>query len=143
MAELDMDLLTNYAREKGRKQRLDAAAKASQKKLDELEPRVLAAMVAAEVTSIKDRKGRTLYLQSELWVSAKLIEDSDERDYEAANSWLEQHELGDFVQRRFNVQTVSAWAREIKKEGELPADFENVFDVKGGHRVRVLNARGK
>lgn len=55
--------------------------------------------------------GKTIYVFNQLWAGA-LTGDDGTADYSRTNAALVEAGLGDFVQPRFNVQTLSAWVRE-------------------------------
>ena len=138
---MDVDRLKRFAELTLAKRRLIDELNRAQSELDDLEPAILSAYEDEEVSSIRVDLGEdrqvTVHLASELWVNAGL-DDDGARDYAGSNAWLQGNGLGEFVQPRFNVQSLSAWVREEKKEkGELPKGFRDAFSVREGFRVRV------
>lgn len=79
--------------------------------------------------------GVTIYIARELWASAL------DGDHDKANKALEEAGLGNLILPRFNVQTLSAYVRELDKAGEeLPPSFDGAIKVA---EVFKLKSRGR
>ena len=75
--------------------------------------------------------GLTLYVETTLWANAKPGES------EAACAALVANGYADFVHPTFNVQTLSAAARELEKQGEtFPEAVLAHLDVKAKIQIR-------
>ena len=82
--------------------------------------------------SIKTDEGDTVYMHRAVYVGAK------DTDYDRACDAFSAAGLGEFVQRRFNSNTVSAWYREATAEGQsIPQALEDVLDVNERITLRV------
>lgn len=69
--------------------------------------------------------GTTIYLRRELWAGK-----ADGVTDEAACDALAANGLGDYVKRKFNTQSVSAFVRELDGRGEpLPAPLAAVLKI--------------
>mgnify|MGYP003433410470 FL=1 len=91
-------------------------------------------MVANGMQSAKV-DGMTLYVNRQLWAHPV------DGDYPSACEALRQAHLGDLVQERFNVQTLSSWVRERDKDGEpLPAAFAGRIEVAEVFRLGARRA---
>ena len=82
--------------------------------------------------SIKLDDGSTVYIHRAVYVGAK------DTNYARACDALDAAGLGDFVQRRFNSNTISAWYREQTANGDtIPSDLEDTLDVAEKINLRV------
>lgn len=102
------------------KKGLNARLAVIQKRLNELEKHLLGYIEQGEFPDSSRVGGLTLYTSTTLWASPV------DGDYEGASDALEQAGLGDFVGRRFNSQSLSAYFREERKKRPL-ADVEDLL----------------
>ena len=103
-----------------RKRALEAELRELQKELDELggeNGKLLDDFFELGASSVKT-KGGTVYINSQLWAGAAIGDDGGS-DYDRTCAALVAAGLGDFVQKRFNAQTVSAWLREQPLDDEM------------------------
>ena len=85
--------------------------------------------------SIKLDDGSTVYIHRAVYVGAK------DTDYNRACTAFADAGLGEFVLRRFNTNTVSAWYREATAEGSsIPRALEDVLDVNERISLRVRSS---
>lgn len=91
------------------------------------------------ISNVKTEDGVTIHLHTMRYVNAKV-------DPERIQAWLDEHELSDFMPRKFNVRGFAAHVREAieqTEEGEepgLPADFQEYFEVGEEVSARVRGA---
>ena len=77
-------------------------------------------------------EGMTVYVHRQLWASAI------DSDYERACQALKSAGLNDYVQERFNINSLSAYVRELDKAGDpLPSEFDGCIDVKERFEIRT------
>lgn len=103
-----------------RKRELDAESKELDGELDALggeDGKLLDDFFELGASSVKTPSG-TVYINSMLWAGAKEGE-GGASDYPATCEALIAAGLGDFVQNRFNAQTVSSWLRELPLDEEM------------------------
>lgn len=105
---MNKDKLARFVELQKEKRELDDALKNVKRQLDELEPLLLEQMTEEGIQSVKVN-GLTLYLKRQLWAGAA------DGNYDAACDALIAEGLAEFVQRRFNTNTVSAYVRELEK----------------------------
>lgn len=123
-----------YSEKLARKAALDLELKQLTNELAALEPEVLKWFEATGVDKARLEDGRTLYLRRELWAGqAKGVPS------EVAVEALRAAGLGEFCQPRINASRLSAWARELDREGTpLPDGLRGIVEVrevfKVGHR---------
>lgn len=115
----------------GRKRELEAELRQVQDRLNELEPG-LVDMFSEEGIQRTTVDGYTAYLQEEVWASPL------NGDIAALCAALKEAGFGDMVAETVNRQTLSAWVREHRKDGEpLPPAVEPVISVTAGYRLRA------
>lgn len=85
-----------------------------EKEMDELQPVLLEDYAELGQSSAKIG-GYTVYLYNQWWAGAVKGPDG-EGDYETSCAALDEAGLGDMVQPRFNVMTLSAWVRELPRD---------------------------
>lgn len=132
---IDMHALRRFARLKIELAELDARLKQLQKELSVIEEGLLDQFGDEGVKQVRV-EGILVYLYRQTWAHAR------NGNYEKACRWLARHGLRDFVHRRFDVQTLSAYVRERRTEeqegGEgLPKGFEKVVTVTDNFSLRV------
>ncbi len=68
--------------------------------------------------------GKTVYLERKLWAKAK------DGDKAAVCKALKRTHLGDYVEETFNTNSLSAYVRELDREGRpLPPSLGEVLEV--------------
>lgn len=96
---------------------LEKAGKRAKEIRDGLNDRALDALETLGLHNAPLSGGPTIYRERQLWANVpEPEEDGAERDYEGACDALEEAGLGEYVQRRFNVQSLSAYFRELERE---------------------------
>ncbi len=83
--------------------------------LTKLTEQVLAEFEQAGVSTLR-QDGTTVYVQRQLWANPK------NGDFARASAALRDCGLGDMVQERVNTNTISAYFRELDREGKEPPD---------------------
>ena len=120
---------TDFAALVGEKKRLEAELRQVKEQIAETQEPLLEYLIEQGLQSIKAEGGRTTYIHRAVYVGAK-----ETAAAEAAG-------LGEFVQQRFNSNTVSAWYREATADGgKIPAELEAVLDVTERITLRVKNS---
>ena len=115
-----------------RKRKLKAELSEIETELRTVGARLLDDMLTNGVKSIKVADA-TVYVQESM--SAKLREDIERKQ---AIDGLERLGLGDLLKVDFNLNTLSAWCREVRDSGEeLPPGFSMYFDVETRPELRV------
>ena len=138
--------LRTYVELNTRKKNLRADLDAVQGDLDALMPEILEDFADSGISNI-NINGHTIYLTAQLWASPQ------DGDYERACDALEAAGLGEFVGRRFNSNTLSAWVREYVRdesgdypeepEEALPVALQGALAVSKKWDVRVVKANSK
>lgn len=136
-----MELVHRYVELVKRKREIEAELRAVKTELGEgdggpgrVEKAALDWMVENGMQSVRV-DGMTLYVNRQLWAGPT------DGDYHAACEALKSAGLGDLVQERFNVQTLSSWVRERDKDGEpLPAAFAGRIEVAEVFRLGARRA---
>jgi hypothetical protein len=117
------------------KKRLEVKLRQVKEWIAEAQEPLLEYLAENGLRSIKTDDGRTTYIHRAVYVGAK------ETDYDRACAAFEAAGLGEFVQQRFNSNTVSAWYREATADGsKIPAELEAVLDVTERITLRVKNS---
>jgi hypothetical protein len=79
--------------------------------------------------------GMTVYISSQLWASAK------DGDAAGACAVLKKIGLADYVKENFNTQSLSAYVREVAKNGEdYPEGFLGVIEIIEKFDLRAVKA---
>ena len=130
-----IDYVRTYAQLATRRADLDDEIAAVKARMEEIHPAVLEHFQVSG-TQRTTVDGRTLYLKRDLYVGrANGI--TQERACEA----LREAGLGDFVAERYNANTVSAYMRELDRQGDqLPAVLEGILVVNETFRILVRKA---
>lgn len=129
---LDTPAIERYAEVTMRKRKLQAELREVESNLRALERTVLDDMIAAGVTMVRVADV-TVYTQTQ--TRAKLRDDV-ERDQ--AVEGMQRLQLGDLLKVDFNLNTLSAWCREVlDSDAELPSGFDAYFIVERGPCLRV------
>jgi hypothetical protein len=117
------------------KKRLKAKLRQVNEWIAETQEPLLEYLAENGLRSIKTDDGRTTYIHRSVYVGAK------DTDYTRACAAFEAEGLGEFVQQRFNVNTVSSWYREATADGgKIPDALESVLDVTERVTLRVKNS---
>ena len=126
-----MTVTEEYAIQMDERNRLEAELSAVKKRLADLEPDVLKWFEAQGLSSAKLSDGRTIYLRRELWAGR-----ADGVDNEEACSALIASGLTDLVEPHYNVNTLSAYLRELDKNGDpLPPPMQGKIIVREVFKV--------
>ena len=76
--------------------------------------------------------GRTVYLERKLWAKAK------DGDKGAVCKALKRAHLGDYVEETFNTNSLSAYVRELDREGKpLGPSLREVLEISEVFRLRT------
>lgn len=76
--------------------------------------------------------GRTVYVERKLWAKAK------DGDKTAVCQALKRARLGDYVEETFNTNSLSAYVRELDREGRpLPPSLREVLEVSEIFKLRT------
>lgn len=76
--------------------------------------------------------GRTVYVERKLWAKAK------DGDKPSVCKALKRCRLGDYVEETFNTNSLSAYVRELDREGRpLPPSLATVLDVSEVFKLRT------
>ena len=76
--------------------------------------------------------GRTVYVERKLWAKAK------DGDKPAVCKALKRCRLGDYVEETFNTNSLSAYVRELDREGrQMPPSLAAVLDVSEVFKLRT------
>ncbi len=126
--------IARYAWLKDRKRELEQELDTIKSETSVLEPRLLEHFAEQGLSSVKLDTGHTVYLRGQWWARAK------DGELGRACRALRTAGLGDMVHETVNVNTLSAWVREIKKEdpsAPLPAHLDNVISTTQQFNVLV------
>lgn len=139
------------------RKRLEKELEAVKGELADLEPALLEDLASAGedklTVNLPDGRKATLYIHRQLWATSPRDDDGNV-DYDAACAALEAAGLTQFVQRRFNTNTLSSYVRELARtqrdNGELdpggdpvrlPAELEQIgFGAVEREQVRTRKA---
>jgi hypothetical protein len=110
---------------------LEDRLKALKSQRDELQEGLLEQFSSAGVSSVRV-DGLTVSLRREVWATCK------ESNYERACAALTAAGLSEFVQPRFNAHTLSAYVRELDRDGKpLPKEFDGAIEVSERFSLRA------
>lgn len=119
------------------KRKLEAELKEAKAKVAELEEPVRDIFARLGVDSLRIR-GYSVSPSSTWWAGAF------DKDYATACAALREAGLDEFVQERFNTNTVSAWVRELERtvDGQpiLPEALQGKLKVSEKQGVRVVKS---
>jgi hypothetical protein len=128
---LDTKAVSRLVELVAKKRALEADVKTLSREIAEIEESLLEQFGEAGVSSIRT-EGGTVSLSRQLWATCK------DGDYERACSALRAAGLDEFVQPRFNSNSLSAYFRELDREGRpIPAALEGAIDVAERFQLRV------
>lgn len=129
--------LSRFAELEARRRELEEELKVIEQEQGELEPQVLEQFVESGVSKVTIN-GLTVYMSTTLWAGVARRDDETPEDaYERACARLTELGLGDFVQTRFNTQSLSAYFREQQKApgGIALEAFEGAIEI--GEKVKL------
>lgn len=133
---MNVDLLRRLASLIRHKRELKSALASVNEQIDQLQEPALNEMVSAGVDRLplRDEEGTlTLYIHRQLW--ARPVGGPDGRP--AVVEALQAEGMDDFVKQDFNVQRLSAYARELERAGaELPEQLRAVLEITTDTEVR-------
>lgn len=114
-----------------RKRELEAELEEVQRRIAELEERIVAEWVEAGVSRARV-DGYTVYLSREIWAAP------EGGDHEGLAKALAALGLTEFAAVRVNHARLSAWVRELYREGqELPEAVAPLIRVSETYKIRV------
>ena len=118
-----------------RKRELEASLREVKHQMAAEQEPLLDELAESGLRAAKLEDGSTIYIHRSVFVGAK------DTDYDRACDAFADAGMGEFVQRRFNVNTVSAWYREATADGEsIPSALEDVLDVNERVSLRVRSS---
>lgn len=119
---MNSDKLQLYIELTKKKRKLEAELDSIKESISTLQEDLLDQFGDEGINSIKSN-GATVYIKRELWASPN-------HDYASACEALRQAGLEHFVQERFNHNTVSAYFRDLDREGEaIPESLKEAFKL--------------
>ena len=122
------------------KKGLEANLKSIKAQMGELEPKVLDHFMNNGIQKITI-DGGTVYLHTQMWAGVYRGEDGNDPDSVAwprAIKALDDAGLNEFIQTRFNSQSLSGFVRELAKDDEeVPSEFEGAITVTDKISIRV------
>ena len=114
-----------------RRRQLEAEVDAVKAEAAELEQRLLPQFEQGGFEKISI-DGRTVYIERKLWAKAR------DGDKAAVCKALKRCRLGDYVEETFNTNSLSAYVRELDREGRaLPPSLAAVLDVSEVFKLRT------
>jgi hypothetical protein len=114
-----------------RRRQLETEIDAVKAEAAELEQRLLPQFEQSGVERLSI-DGRTIYLERKLWAKAR------DGDKAAVCCALKRARLGDYVEETFNTNSLSAYVRELDREGRpLPPSLETVLDISEVFHLRT------
>lgn len=131
---LDIEKLKQFVRLSEQKSELEGALEVVKKNLAELEPEILEGFeeLGAQNMNID---GRTVYIHSQIWAG------SVDGNTQALVDSLKANGHGDLVKEQYNSNTLSAWVRELLKNGEeIPAPIQPHINITEKFSVRTRKA---
>ena len=134
---LNMERLKEFVEKDARKQALKRELNQLNKELNELEPELLESFAEEGVESIKV-DGRIVFLHRQIW--AQVVGGACNRPL--AVEALKRAGLSDFVSENFNSNQLSAYMRELERNGEpLPEEFDGILEANEKFSLRTRKAR--
>lgn len=139
MGDLNVERVREFAELQARKAELNEEIDAINERCGELKPKILEEFEREGVPRLPIAGLGTVHLHRTGWarVVAAGGGKPTKQDKAAAREALRACGMGEFVQESYNTQTVSAWMREMAREGEdLPPEldgklrYEEEFDVR-------------
>ena len=129
---MDADVVRRYTTLRQRERERKAEAGALKEEADALEQEILEQFAAEGIDSVRI-DGKTVYLHRTLWARTE-----KDVDREAVCGALQEIGLGHFVSETYNANTLSAWMRDLDREGEeLPTELKGLVKGEEVYQVRV------
>jgi len=128
-----LELMKKYAELKTRRKVIESELDDVKAYIRKMEDRLVDYFIKSEMTSIK-LKGFTIYMTTQLWVKYK-----GGVTKEDAIEYLDSVDLSTMAPRGTNSSTLSAFAREQKKNDEpMPEGWDKIFEdsIKTNIKVR-------
>jgi hypothetical protein len=120
---MNTDNIHRYLALTDQKKDLETQVKELNGEIEKLERLILTDFEKASINNVRCN-GRTVYLVRKLWARPK------DGDYETAAAALAACGLNDFLKQSFNLNSISAYVREMDANGEtLPEPIARAFDV--------------
>ncbi len=138
---MDFNRLRRFSKLKKKKEELKKKLKEVESGMKELEEQLLEDFTRAGVDKMS-LDGKTFYLTSRIFVSPKKKDTEDTTmAYERVCEGLRDMGLDWMVTERFNVNTISAYVRELKRNEEsLPEGFEELMNISETFKVGIRNS---
>ncbi len=128
---MNTDELKRFVALEERRRALEAEIDTLKAEAAELEQRLLAQFEQSGMERVAI-DGRTVYVERKLWAKAK------DGDKAAVCKALKRCRLGDYVEETFNTNSLSAYVRELDREGRpLPPTLAAVLDVSEVFKLRT------
>lgn len=119
---MDTGQVAEYVRLRSLQKAAEAEAEAYKNQADQLQETLLEQFAEEGIQKITV-DGTTTYLRRELWAR---VEPGATR--EQVVEGLKACGMGQFVHEAFNTQTVSAWLRDLEREGQtMPEELDGVL----------------
>lgn len=129
---MDVDRLRKYVMHRRRQRELEAELAEVKDEANALEQYLLEDFAEAGIDRMTI-EGQTIYLHRQLWAQVPAGVEKAEV-IEAMKDAGVDH----FVREDFNTQTVSAWLRELEREGEeVPTELEGLLESSERYSLRV------
>lgn len=123
MPDLDTDKLRRYVDLSKSKREHKKQLKKINKELNDLEGELLDQFEEVGMQNVHV-DGMTVYIHRQLWAKAQ------NGDYEKACAALRAVGLDEYVNQRFNTNSISAWVREQEELGhEIPEELQEALDI--------------
>lgn len=123
----EMELAREVVQKTRRRQELELELKQVKDSLSDLQQRLLDAIEEGRYPAKSQVDGMSIFVRRTVWARPK--ERGDEGK-EAAVMALRACGLDDYVQDTFNTHSISAYVRDVEKEGEvLPPEFLDAFRI--------------
>ena len=128
---MNLQKLQRFVKIEHERRELEGKLAVLKQEKDLLETELLEIFEGSGVQSTKV-DGLTVYIHRQLWALAKDGEKGKVCDA------LEGAGLQDFIQRTYNTQTLSAYVRELQRNGEtLPPDVAGTLNIEEKYSLRT------
>lgn len=132
---MDVEDVKQYIALSGRAKELGTKLDSVKEEIAQLQDKLLKDFEREGVANLTV-DGRTVYLHRQLWARAR-----PEVERHEITSALKRAGLGQFVSESFNMQTLSAWVRELEAAEEaLPPELSDVLTTSEVWSLRVRKA---
>ena len=128
---MNTDELKRFVALEDRRKQLEAEVESIKAEASELEGLLLPQFEQSGMERVSI-DGRTVYVERKLWAKAK------DGDKPAVCKALKRCRLGDYVEETFNSNSLSAYVRELDREGRhLPPSLVSVLEVSEVFKLRT------